>query len=493
MTEPYLQLPNRYTPTLSGTEDFATDGDRLIQIIEKYWVMEDGSHPVVDIYQRWFLRHALELYPDDWPVEHLRGRLRYRVVLLSIARQNGKSTLAAWLGLYMLLTFRSSKIVGVSESVAHANAVVYGPLKHTINNCPALNKILKATETVGITKRDGSGSYRTKPAVEAKLQGLAGSAIVDEIHLLSPGAYDSLVNGMAAQETALLVGLTTAGDDLSVLLKRLYKRTDKAIADGDDERFGAFIYEADQYAGLNDHDQIRQANPAICSGRIDLETRLADVADEPEHSRRRYLLNQFVENMNAWVDLAVWTKNRGREGDSITDRSAKVWYSVDVSSNWGYASIVAARKNEKGYVETEYVASIVGPDPDCKQLMQLCDKLPRAAGFVIETYKLKALATYLEKRGKTVRKISSSVENVRVASAFHTMIVRCQIRHDRNPVVTQHMSHGVMKTAKDGSGFRIVPMDYKTKPIDGLMATAYACVAASEEEEQVSQLFTGAA
>lgn len=487
--EPYLQLPNRYTPTLTGTEDFATDGDRLIEIIEKYWVMEDGSSPKVDLYQRWFLRHALELFPDDWPVEHLRGRLRYRVILLSIARQNGKSTLAAWLGLYMLLTFKSSKIIGISESVAHANAVVYGPLKHTINASPVLSKKLRATDTIGIFKRDGSGSYKTKPAVEAKLQGLAGSAIVDEIHLLSPGAYDSLVNGMAAQETALLVGLTTAGDDLSVLLKRLYARTDKAIEAGEDERFGAFIYEADPGAGLTDEDQIRQANPAICSGRIDITTRLADVADEPEHSRRRYLLNQFVGNMNAWVDLGTWRKNRGKEADAITDRTAKVWYSVDLAPDWRSASIVAARKNpETGFIETEYVASILNPDSDQKFLMRVCDALPNPAGFIMETYSLGLLIKHLESKGRTVRKVSSAAENVRISAAFRVMITRSQIRHDQSELVTQQMSNGVMKTTRGGEGFRIVSADPKTKPIDALMATAYACIAASEEKPAESQL-----
>lgn len=263
--------------------------------------------------------------------------------------------MAAWLALYLLICHTSSpKIIGISESVAHAQ-VVYQPLKYTVNNSPGIAKLLRATETRGIHKRDGTGSYMVKPAIESKLQGLAirGGAIIDEIHLLPRGAWDSLVGGQGAQEHSLIIGLTTAGDDSSLLLKNLYVRADRAIATPDsDIRFGAFIYESPAGSTLQDHDAIKQANPAIAAGRISLETRLADVADHPEFTRRRYLMNQFVSNSNVWLgDPALWTKNRGVADEAIRDLTAKRWYAIDVTPGWHFASIAAARKNDAGFID----------------------------------------------------------------------------------------------------------------------------------------------
>ena len=85
-----LQLPARYTPALS--EDFKSDGDLLIKICETFMATkEDGDKPIVfDEWQRWLLRHMLERYQDDHENPELAGRLRYRQIVVSLGRQNGK-------------------------------------------------------------------------------------------------------------------------------------------------------------------------------------------------------------------------------------------------------------------------------------------------------------------------------------------------------------------------------------------------------------------
>lgn len=481
--EPQLRLPARFTPSLSGTEDFPTDGDELIRLIEKYWIWADGTRAVLLPHQKWFLRHALEKFPDDWPDERVRGHLRYRAVLLSIGRQNTKSTLASFLALYLLLLHtKNPQIVGISESVAHAKAVVYGPLQFVVNNVPAIGKHLRATETRGIQKRDGTGSYTYKPAVESKLQGLAvkGGAIVDEIHLLRRGSFDSLVNGQRAQQHSIIFGLTTAGDDTSELLLSLYARTDAAIADpASDLRFGSFIWEAPDGAALDDPEAIKAANPAVEGGLHDLATITADTAHEPDHTRRRYLLNQFVANTNQWLPITTWVKNRGREGEAIRDLSTGVWYCVDMAPGQTWASIAAAKRNADGFIETELVASI--KNPTVPELKALADQLPHtAAGFIIETYSLKDLADHLESRGRKVVRVSSTPENVRVYAAVYSLLSRSQVRHANDPIVNAQVPLGVAKNVGEGS--RLIPHKRKT-PLDALYATQFAIYAAHIQEQ----------
>ena len=95
-----LQLPSVFTPPLS--DDFATDGDRLIEFANIAWQSPESPEGLsLDEWQKWLLRHILERYPADHPT--YPGRLRYRQVVISVGRQNGKSLLAAILGLYGLL------------------------------------------------------------------------------------------------------------------------------------------------------------------------------------------------------------------------------------------------------------------------------------------------------------------------------------------------------------------------------------------------------
>ncbi len=83
-----FQLPARYTRPLS--DDFESDGDRLIDLMALSWVTPEVDAPIeLDEWQRWLFRHVLERCPADHPENP--GELRYRQVLVSMGRQNDKS------------------------------------------------------------------------------------------------------------------------------------------------------------------------------------------------------------------------------------------------------------------------------------------------------------------------------------------------------------------------------------------------------------------
>ncbi len=59
-----LQLPAIYTQPLS--EEFPTDGDKLIELVKVAWKspeLPDGLQ--LDEWQEWLIRHLLERYPKD--------------------------------------------------------------------------------------------------------------------------------------------------------------------------------------------------------------------------------------------------------------------------------------------------------------------------------------------------------------------------------------------------------------------------------------------
>lgn len=79
--------PVLFTESLTGTEDFITDGDKLLQVIDLAWNSPDNEDFTLDEWQRWLVRHVLERYPEDWPVERLRGKLRWQQCVISMGRQ----------------------------------------------------------------------------------------------------------------------------------------------------------------------------------------------------------------------------------------------------------------------------------------------------------------------------------------------------------------------------------------------------------------------
>jgi len=472
-----MQFPARFTPSLTGDEDFPSDGDRLILLIEKFWVLPSGRGVTLDEWQRWLLRHALETYPECHP---LAGRLRWRQVLISMGRQNGKSELAAWLALYGLFQHvRGPSVLGVSQNVDQAN-IIYRRLAHTINSQPKLNGLIKATGTRGIQFKDGSGSYTIKPAKEESLQGFYATwAVADELHLLKRSLWDAIVNGQRAQPDSMLVGITTAGDMTSELLLSLYETADAAVDTGEG-RFGAFIWEAPEGAELKDPAAAMAANPAMEAGRIDAATVIADTATEPSFSRRRYLHNRFVSNINSWVDMALWNKCGDRS--TVVRPGPSTWYAVDIAKDLSYASVAAARRREDGRVETELVASL--PSPSVEDLKELTGRLGQSAGFVMDPYHLGDLAEHLEARGRRVMRVKLK-ENVAAASTVHGLIAKGRVRHGKNALVKHQMGMG--KAIAKGDTWRI-GMVKKGEPIDALMATVFAVWAAEVNRVEAAPL-----
>jgi phage terminase large subunit-like protein len=219
--------PTRYTPPLSDV--FESSIDWYLPIIEKAWSVATSGF-AFDDWQVELMRRVTELLPS--------GELRWRSAIISMGRQNGKSEIVGALGIWALLRKPGTYNIGVASTAEQAR-LVYDRVQRVIASNPALERRMsKLTETRGIKTLDGS-RYEIKAANANTLQGIPVSVgIVDEVHLVDAKVWDALASGTGARPDTLLVGITTAGDENSELLNRLYTNSEKAIA-GDLERFGA--------------------------------------------------------------------------------------------------------------------------------------------------------------------------------------------------------------------------------------------------------------
>lgn len=486
--------PSAFTRPLSVP--FLSDGPRLIALLEGHFRPVDGSTAGklirLDDWQKALLCHALERYPADWPVERLRGRLRYRQVVVSMGRQNGKSILGAAFGLYGLVQHVAGpSVVGIATSVEQAN-VVYHRVAYAVRHDPALMARFKPSGTRGVRARDGAGGYFVKPALEEGLQSVPITlCIADELHLSRASMWDSIVNGQRAQADGLLVGITTAGDDSSVLLKRLYEQGADAIEHaGDDEaaqRFGFFLWQAPDGATIETPGAIEAANPAIACGRIPVETVRSDVAKLPRVDQERYTLNRFVANVSTWLDMQRW---REQAGDGVpADWHGPVTFAVDRTPTWEWATITATVRLPQpagpARLATEVVASIHRPSR--AQLVaigaRLAEREPMAQ-FVMDQYQLGDVADALREQGVDVH--TTTRQQVKAAcAAAYAAIVSGLVDHAGDELLARQMPHAKIKT--DGDGWRLVKAG--STDIDAVMATVLGLYGADVWQPAGCQLF----
>lgn len=486
--------PARFTPTLTGTDEFTSAADALLVVVTAIWRTTEGPLQL-DPWQVWLLRRMLETYPPDWPAEHLRGKLRYKRLLISMGRQNGKSVIAAILAFYLIAQHVPGPKVGGFASIESQARIVYDRLKFAIDASPQLSEALTTTKTRGIEYRDGTGSYNTFPAKEDSLQGEPFTgAIYDELHLGNLALWDAIVLGQRSKPGALLAGFTTAGDDESVLLKRLYAEADAALA-GDDERMGVFIWESinddfpDDYVPTEA--DVIAGNPAIACGRIPLEDAMADVLrmwaagpDKDGVTGRdrviRYTMNRFVEGAaDAWVPAAQFNARRG-----AFDVDGQPTYGLQRTEDWEHATITA-NYSVAGHFYSFPVATIEQPTHEV--LLQVCRDLAGVGrcAFAMPAKTLRPLAKALRDDGHEAWALALNEMQQAYATTRGAVKSRT-ITHAGDPLTRLQSSRAKPRKTEDGARLSAT---LSVGDIDAIEALHAGVFVASTREESDLQLF----
>jgi phage terminase large subunit-like protein len=348
----------------------------------------------------------------------------------------------------------------------------------------------KLTDTRGIRAKDG-GKYEIKAAKSGALQGLPlNVGLCDELHIMPSALWSDMVNGTAAKSNGLVVGITTAGDENSELLKQLYEVGHKAIAgDATLERFGFFLWEAgDGKVPTDDEtlaEYLKAANPALAAGRLDMATVISDVRSMPEIDVVRYRLNRFVAGSSVFITPTMWQKCARPHGAKMPETQERPVFTIDRTPDWGYASVVVAVKDEDGITHTELVASIV--KPTLEQLVYICLQLSQYSPqtFGVEGYALRDLGQELKKRGLPVTILTSS-DIVNASSLTYSLIAQQKIRHGDDPLLAVQFPRTIRKNI--GDSFRISRRDSSVE-IDAVLATTYAIYLSQTRLQQSLQVF----
>lgn len=475
--------PTQATPPLS--EDFPSEADWLLPIIRLAWRSTESPNFSLDYWQEELIRRSLEIYPDGHP---RAGQLRFRQVVISMGRQNGKSVLGAIYGLWNLLRFPGLTI-GIASSADQARILYDRTMLVIRSNKSLAQRFDRLTDTRGIRAKDG-GKYEIKAAKSSALQGLPISAgLVDELHLVDSSLWSDLVNGTGGRDNGIVIGITTAGDDSSTLLKELYDMGAKSVA-GDPvaERFGFYLWEAPEAQVPADDETLleylKAANPAMASGRLDAENIISDVRSMPEIDVIRYRLNRFVAGQSTFISPSMW-QSCARGVQDKFPRDARPVIAIDRTPDWGFATIAAAVKDDQGITHTEIIASMA--KPTLEQLTQICLQLSQYSpqAYIVDGYPMRDFGLELKRRGLPVI-LASQPDVINASSLVYSKIAQKRIRHANDPLLSVQFPRTVRKNI--GESFRISRKDSSVE-IDAVMATVLAIYGAETRLEQALQVF----
>jgi len=283
------------------------------------------------------------------------GLRRFRRAYVEVARKNGKSTLAAGVGLllaffdgesgaevYSAATKRDQAKIVWSE--AHQMVLRTSGLKQRIKDIPSrANLHMLAT----------ASKFEALGADNDTLDGLnVHGAIVDELHAhKTRDVVDILETATGAREQPLFFYITTAGVSRESIYMETHEYARRVVEGYPDDEWFAYIAKLDEGDDWKDASVYGKANPSLGVTLDPAElTQERDRAIEipgRQNPFRRLRLNEQTEQVDRWLDIGVWDEG-GAPVDLEALKGKPCWGGLDLASTTDLASLVLDFPQEDG-------------------------------------------------------------------------------------------------------------------------------------------------
>ena len=213
---------------------------------------EDVLGVTLTPWQKWLYVHALELLPN--------GRYRFRTILILIARQNGKTLWAQVLALWALYLDGATLVLGTAQNLDIAEECWQGSVDIAEGVPDLAAEIADVNRTNGKKALVLTGGERYKVQAANRRGGRSLTvklAILDELREHQTwDAWGAITKTTMAQRDGLVVALTNAGDDKSVVLNDQQERATSRV---DDPETTIAIFEWSGAPGCDINDPQAQA------------------------------------------------------------------------------------------------------------------------------------------------------------------------------------------------------------------------------------------
>jgi phage terminase large subunit-like protein len=327
----------------------------MVGVDSPYRFDENAAQRVIDFFQ--FLRHSkgewagkvLELAPWQqfivWSLfgwkKKSDGMRRFREAYIEVARKNGKSTLLAGIGLFMLFGDGEGGAEVYTAATTQKQAkIVFDEAANMRDSSPLLKQAI-------VHYRNNLHVLATKSKFEPlsneseTLDGLnVHAALVDELHEHKNRAlWDVLDTATGSRRQSLMFAITTAGFDRESFCWKQREHSEK-ILNGilNDDHFFCFVACLDGARTVNgvdipaddweDERNWPKANPNLgISVKLEDLQRKAKRAKEDPASQNNFLrkhLNVWTRNDTRWMPMDKWDACHGIVETKQTETGASV-------------------------------------------------------------------------------------------------------------------------------------------------------------------------
>lgn len=271
---------------------------------------------------------------------------RFRTVYLEVARKNGKSTLGAGLGCYLMVADGEPGAEVYSAATKRDQArITHSEATRMVKASPALRKRVTVFRD-NLHIQNTASKYEPLSSDYNSLDGLnVHGVIVDELHAhKTRDLWDVLDTATGSRRQPLMFAITTAGYNRHTICWEQHEYSQK-ILDGvvaDDSFFG-LIFTLDEDDDWEDEGAWLKANPNLGVSKKVHDMRLkARKAQEMPSALNVFLrkeLNVWTQAETRWVPVDHWAAC-GQAVDATGLRGRTCYGGLDLSSNTDVTALV---------------------------------------------------------------------------------------------------------------------------------------------------------
>lgn len=453
-----------------------------------------------------FARRELGIELDYWQRRAITralacdaaGRLVHREYLISTARQQGKTALVRALIGWALTTDVGpawALIYGLAYNRPQARIPYVAVLADLVDLAARLGPEsrggLALTRYLGI--RSAVAGWRREYHVASReardaIRGYSiDLALFDEVRTQRDDeTYAALKPTVSARPEPLILEISSAGDERSILLRALWERG-RRIIDGAEpaEGFGMTWYAADDDDRADDPRAWRKSSPAFAEGRFGIEAIRDELRALTPATFRRERLNLWADAADEWLPPGVWAR---QVGPAPIEPGERVTLGVEAEPGWARASIAVAIATADAPTFVGIVGDLVAPAGSTISPAELVAKLDEVAAVwspaLVVWSRAAAAAKHLDAwaAGADVPTMALTPGELRGASElFRSELIGARLVHPDDPLLSAQARRARPSGPLEAGGWYFSVRESRGA-IDGLRAAVWAAWGAISPE-----------
>lgn len=267
---------------------------RRIKFIEQYLVVPKGHGAGKKVKLREFQKQIItDAYADG-----------IRTGLCSLPRGNGKSGLAAMMGLAEMFLGPMSPEVYIVASDLRQAKIIFNIAKRMVQLNPELDDRVQIFQD-RLHMPHGDATMTPLPADYDALQGLDPTLmLIDELHVVTEKVWEAVTSAAGKRPESLTLAISTPASSPDTVMWRLVEHG----RSGEDPQFYFKEFAAPDGCAVDDREAWKIGNPALgCEQPFLAEDALVAVMKTiREPVFRQLRLGQWVTGVSGWMPWGLW-------------------------------------------------------------------------------------------------------------------------------------------------------------------------------------------